>query len=242
MTFGNWSEDVHESEAQQKRMASAASSALTPLDVNYKDKTATFSGHRGVYQTSFDLCSCGDFLSRHLPCKHIYRLAHEILHIDLGRTVMYNADDVVNPDTEDRADKAIRIGLVIDEQPESSYAAILSVLRAIKELGRPQSTINSAIEQLEFKMQSKKIASSISTDGILYLGKTFVLTGEFSLFTREEAMGWLESKGAKVSGSLSSKTNYLIIGQNPNNGKLRRAEAMDIPVLSEQDLLTALQQ
>lgn len=241
MTFGSWSENIHKSETQQKRMANAASSALTPIDVDYKNKTATFSGHHGIYQTTLDSCSCRDFYTRKLPCKHIYRLAHEIQHINLGQPVMYSVDAVISPDVEDRADKAIRISAVIDELPESSYAAILSVLRAIKELGRPQSTINSAIEQIEFKMQSKKITSHISTDGILYLGKTFVLTGEFSLFTREEAMSWLESKGAKVSGSLSSKTNYLIIGQNPNSGKLHRAEATGIPVLSEQDFLEMMQ-
>lgn len=241
MTFGSWSEDIHKSEAQQKRMANAASSALTPIDVNYKNKTATFSGHHGIYQTALDSCSCRDFYTRKLPCKHIYRLAHEIQHIDLGQPVMHSVDAVINPDIEDRADKAIRIGTIIDELPESNYAAILSVLQTIKELGRPQSTINSAIEQLEFKMQSKKITSRISTDGILYFEKTFVLTGEFSLFTREEAMTWLKSKGAKVSGSLSSKTDYLVIGQNPNNGKLRRAEATGIPVLPEQDFLEMMQ-
>ncbi len=76
---------------------------------------------------------------------------------------------------------------------------------------------------------------------VLHPGRTFVLTGEFSLFTREGALRWLESKGAKVSGSLSSKTDYLVIGQNPNNGKLRRAEAAGIPVLSEQDFLKMMQ-
>lgn len=75
MTFGNWPEDVHDSDTQKKRMASAASSALTPIDLDCDAGTATFSGRHGVYQTTLDSCPCGDFRARRLPCKHIYRLA-----------------------------------------------------------------------------------------------------------------------------------------------------------------------
>lgn len=237
MTFGSWSEDIHSSEPQKKRMLSAASAALTPIEVEHETKSATFSGHHGVYQTTLDSCTCVDFHARQLPCKHIYRLAHEIDRIDLGHTVMYSADAIINPDEEDRTDKAIRIGLVIDEQPKNSYVPILAVLRTIQELGRPLTTINSAIQHLEAKITSE----NIPTGGLLLTGKIFVLTGDFSSFSRKEAAGWLEDKGAKVSGSLSSKTNYLIMGERGNDGKLQRAQAMDIPVLTEQDFLAMLQ-
>ena len=236
MNFGNWPSNAHESEDQKKRIASAASSALTPVDVNYQEKTATFSGHRGIYQTSLDSCTCADFRRRHLPCKHIYRLAHETEHIDLGQTVMYSTDDIINPDSEDQVDKAIRISLVINEQPKSSYAPMLIVLRSIKELGRPQSTITSAIQHLEALLQSE----SDTIDGLLLFGRLFVLTGEFSLFSRTDAMAWLEDHGAKVSGSLGSKTDYVVAGQGANEGKLKRAEAMGIPILSEHDIWEAM--
>lgn len=242
MTFGNWPESVHDADEQKMRMARAASSALTPIDVDYESKIATFSGHHGIYKTSLDFCSCVDFGKRHLPCKHIYRLAHEILHIDLGCTVMNSANAIVQPDIEDRMDKAIRIGMVIDKQPKNSYISILNVLCAIKGLGRLQSTIDSAIEQLEIKIQKEESPLGISQHPILFSGKAFVLTGEFSLFTRKEAIDVIEKKGAKIAGSLSSKTNYLIIGKDPNTGKLKRAEAMGIPMISEQDFHRAMQQ
>ncbi len=159
---------------------------------------------------------------------------------------MHNTDAVVNPDAEDRTDKAIRIGLVIDEQPENSYVPMLTVLRTNKELGRTQSSVNSAIQHLEAKIQAgdkpENVPAGISKEGILFGGRMFVLTGKFSLFSREAAVGWLESVGAKVSGSLSSKTNYLIMGQDGNEGKLRRAQAMGIPVLTEQDFSDMMQQ
>ena len=237
MTFGKWPEDIHSPEPQKKRMASAANAALTPIKVEYKTKSATFSGHHGVYQTTLESCTCHDFHTRHLPCKHIYRLAHEIEHVDLGHAVMYSADAIVNPDEEERTDKAIRIGLLIDEQPKNSYMPILMVLRAIQELGRPQSTISSAIQHLETKIQSENIA----TGNLLLSGKSFVLTGNFSSFSIKEAMEWLKGKGAKVSSSLSSKTDYLINGESGNAGKLQRALAIGIPVLTEQEFLMMLQ-
>lgn len=237
MTFGNWQSEIHSAEAQKKRMISATSAALTPIEVDYETKSATFSGRHGVYQTTLDSCTCHDFHTRHLPCKHIYRLAYEIDHVDLGHTVMHSTNDIINPDSEDQMDKAIRIGLVIDEQPEDSYGPILVVLRAINELGRPLSTINSAIQHLEAKIQSE----NTETGGLLLAGKTFVLTGDFFAFSRKDATGWLEDKGAKVLSSLTSKTNYLIMGKGGNDGKLRRAQATGIPVLTEQDFLAMLQ-
>lgn len=45
MTFGSWSENIHRSEPQKKRMLSAASAALTPIEVEHKTKSATFPGH-----------------------------------------------------------------------------------------------------------------------------------------------------------------------------------------------------
>lgn len=232
MTFGNWEEEIHNSELQKKRMISAASSSLTPLSVDYQEKTATFSGRHGVYQTTLNTCSCGDFLKRHLPCKHIYRLGYEIEHIDLGRVVIHNSDAIVSPEVEDKVDNAIRICTVIDGLPESSYTPMLTVLRTIKELGRPISTIDSAIEYLLDKIQK---GSSISL-----VGKIFVLTGELSSMSRTEFGSALESKGARISGSISKKTDFLVAGVNGTEGKLQRAQEMGIPILTENEFLNLL--
>lgn len=229
MTFGNWKEEIHNSESQKKRMASAASSSLTPLSVDYQEKTATFSGRHGVYQTTFNTCTCGDFLKRRLPCKHIYRLGHEVEHIDLGRVVIYNSDAIVSPEAEDKIDNAIRICAVIDELPESSYKPVLTVLRTIKELGRPISTLDSAIEHLMGKTQKESDTSLV--------GKTVVLTGELSSMSRGEFLVAMESKGAHVSGSISKKTDFLVVGVNGTEGKLQRAQEIGIPILTENELL-----
>ena len=72
-----------------------------------------------------------------------------------------------------------------------------------------------------------------------FAGKTFVLTGALSLFTREEATEKIESFGGKASGSVSKKTSYVVAGENAGS-KLRKATELGIPVLSEQEFLDML--
>ena len=71
-------------------------------------------------------------------------------------------------------------------------------------------------------------------------GKTFVLTGALSLFTRDEAAEKIENFGGKASGSVSKKTTYVVAGENAGS-KLRKANELGIPVLSEQEFLDMLQ-
>lgn len=70
-------------------------------------------------------------------------------------------------------------------------------------------------------------------------GKTVVLTGTLPHLTREEATARLLAEGAKVSNSLSRKTDYLIAGSEPGS-KLSKAHALGVPVMDEAALLALL--
>lgn len=67
------------------------------------------------------------------------------------------------------------------------------------------------------------------------LGKVFVLTGKLESYTREELKELLTSMGAKVTGSVSSRTDYLVVGEEPGS-KYTKAQELGIPILSEKDL------
>jgi DNA ligase (NAD+) len=72
-------------------------------------------------------------------------------------------------------------------------------------------------------------------------GRTFVITGTLAGMTREEAQAALLARGAKLSGSVSKKTSYLIAGSDAGS-KLTRARELGVPVLDEAQLRELLQQ
>ena len=72
-----------------------------------------------------------------------------------------------------------------------------------------------------------------------FYGKTLVLTGTFDSMSREEAKAKLIALGARVSGSVSAKTYAVIAGRDPGS-KVTKAEALGVSVLSEDDLMKAL--
>ncbi len=81
-------------------------------------------------------------------------------------------------------------------------------------------------------------AENTQTDS-RFAGRTFVLTGALSLFTREEATEKIENCGGKVSGSVSKKTTYVVAGENAGS-KLKKANELGIAVLSEEEFLKML--
>ncbi|HEX5768887.1 MAG TPA: NAD-dependent DNA ligase LigA [Burkholderiales bacterium] len=70
--------------------------------------------------------------------------------------------------------------------------------------------------------------------------KSFVLTGTLSAMTRDEARAAIEGKGHKVAGSVSKKTDYVVVGQDAGS-KLERARALGVPVLEEKEFIEMLQ-
>lgn len=70
-------------------------------------------------------------------------------------------------------------------------------------------------------------------------GQTFVLTGTLNTLHREEAKEKLQALGAKVSGSVSTKTTYVVVGEDAGS-KLTKAQELGIPILTEEEFLQLL--
>ena len=73
-----------------------------------------------------------------------------------------------------------------------------------------------------------------------FAGKTFVLTGALTKFTRDEATEKIELLGGKAAGSVSKKTSFVVVGENAGS-KERKARELGIPILSEDDFLAMIQ-
>ena len=76
--------------------------------------------------------------------------------------------------------------------------------------------------------------------GEQFRGMTFVLTGALEKFTRDEAAALIEARGGKASGSVSKKTTYVVAGENAGS-KLRKANELGIPVLTEDEFAAMLE-
>jgi DNA ligase (NAD+) len=72
-------------------------------------------------------------------------------------------------------------------------------------------------------------------------GKTLVVTGTLSRFSREDIHRLIEREGGKTSGSVSAKTSYLVAGESAGS-KLEKAKSLGVPVLSEDEFLAMIGQ
>ncbi|MDO8273760.1 MAG: NAD-dependent DNA ligase LigA [Gammaproteobacteria bacterium] len=83
--------------------------------------------------------------------------------------------------------------------------------------------------------------SEVAAQSDVLKGQIFVLTGTLEVMTRDEAKERLQALGAKVAGSVSKKTTYVVAGLGAGS-KLDKALELEIPVLDEQQFLTFLAQ
>ena len=71
-------------------------------------------------------------------------------------------------------------------------------------------------------------------------GKVVVFTGTLQLVTRAEAKAQAQTMGLKVTGSVSSKTDFIVFGENAGS-KLEKAKALDVTVVSEKEWFQLLE-
>jgi DNA ligase (NAD+) len=99
----------------------------------------------------------------------------------------------------------------------------LSLINRLKELG------------IQFELNDSKLPVNE-----ILLDKSFVISGVFENYSRDELKKMIELNSGKVSSSISSKTNYLLGGNNIGPSKLLKVEKLEIPIIGEKDLINML--
>jgi DNA ligase (NAD+) len=77
----------------------------------------------------------------------------------------------------------------------------------------------------------------VALDSDVLAGKTFVVSGVFSQFSRDEIKALIEKNGGKNSGSISAKTSYVLAGENMGPAKLEKATKLGVTIISEADFI-----
>ncbi len=94
------------------------------------------------------------------------------------------------------------------------------------------------VERLKrYGVQLEVSAESLQNISSILQGKIFVVSGVFSHFGRNDLKKSIEDNGGKVASSISSKTTYVVAGDNMGPSKLAKAESLGIPIISEFDYL-----
>lgn len=89
------------------------------------------------------------------------------------------------------------------------------------------------IAGLSFEIEEKVI--ELASDRLI--GKTFVISGVFETYSRDELKEMIEANGGKILSGISGKLNYLVAGDNMGPSKLEKATKLNIPIISDDSLL-----
>ena len=122
-------------------------------------------------------------------------------------------------------------------------------LEELVEIGEVGDTIAESIQAFFSVAENKKIIDRLKKAGLQFEisseqqlagtnkleGKTIVVSGVFTKFSRDQIKDLIELHGGKNSSSISKKTNYVLAGENMGPEKLKKAESLKVPIISEED-------
>jgi DNA ligase (NAD+) len=90
------------------------------------------------------------------------------------------------------------------------------------------------------QFETVEIVNPNATDKLM--NKTFVVSGVFEQFSRDDLKKAIEDNGGKVGSSISTKTDYVVAGDNMGPAKLDKANKLNIPIISEKDFIKLIQE
>jgi DNA ligase (NAD+) len=124
--------------------------------------------------------------------------------------------------------------MLVDEIGERIAASVVSFFENMEN----QEIIN-RLKAHGIQFEIKEKLNLNATDKLK--GQIFVVSGVFSNFSREELKQLIEDNGGKVGSSISSKTNYVVAGENMGPAKLEKANQLGVSILSEDEFVSLLE-
>lgn len=191
----------------------------------YSLKRENFEGWTGMGEKSVGNLLEGIQASRNIPFERVL-FAIGIRHV--GETVAKKlAAAFRNIDALQAADKEAL--MAVNEIGEVIADSVLHWFR--KDEHR---LLLQKLREAGLQMEAAAAAAPVSDK---LAGLSFVISGVFSKFSRDEAKDLIEQNGGKTSGSVSGKTNYLLAGDGMGPAKLEKAQSLGVTIISEDDLL-----
>lgn len=138
------------------------------------------------------------------------KITHALKNID--KIINASYDDLVNID---EVGERVALSIIQYFQKEDN----VNIVRRLKNVG------------LQFESEEKQLDSSILE------GKSIVVSGVFHTVSRNELKALIEANGGKNVGSISSKTSFVVAGENMGPSKLEKANSLGIEILNEEQFL-----
>jgi len=159
--------------------------------------------------------------------KFIYALGIRYVGQEAAKTL---ANNVVNID--ELTHKTYDELLLIDEIGEKTAQSLINYF------SNPEN-IELLNRLKEFGLYPKSIKKEVNNNSNLFKDKTFVFTGELKSMTRNEASAKIEELGGKETSSVSKKTSYVVVGDNPGS-KYKKAIELGVTILNEEQFLNLI--
>lgn len=125
---------------------------------------------------------------------------------------------------------------------EALSQATVEALQAVEGVGP---NVSEAVRDWFARPGNKKLLRKLKNAGVwptaekrvaptggVFVGQTFVITGTLPTWSRDEAKAFIETRGGKVTDSVSKKTSYLVLGEAPGS-KLAKAQSLGVPMVDE---------
>ena len=123
--------------------------------------------------------------------------------------------------------------VAVDEIGERIAESVISFFGNEKNVRMTGELVNAGLQFAVPREEEKAVSE-------LLKGKVFVISGKFSGFSRDELKEMVEDNGGKNAGSVSSKTSYLLAGEDMGPEKRKKAEALGVPIISIDGFLEML--